>query len=98
MVEKCTDFPAKVTCSGAQVPSLVRGFGGGELQGRQDREQDLSDLWLDVQQVIGCVFSMGTGGPVPMSPRRLNSSMLFSHLPLLGSLSTQVVTEREEHG
>lgn len=72
--------------------------GGEGLQGRQEHEQDLSDLWLDVQQVVGCVFSMGTGGPVPMSPRRLNSSMLFSHLPLLGSLSTQVVTEREEHG
>lgn len=32
----------------------------GGLQGSQAREQDLSDLWLDVQQVIGCVFSMGT--------------------------------------
>lgn len=45
---------------------------------------------------------LSAGGPVPMSlsPRRLNSSMLgsvFSHLTLLGSLSTQVVTEREEH-
>ena len=43
------------------------------------------------------------GGPVLMSlsPRRLDSSLLglvFSHLPLPGPLSTQVVTEREDQG
>lgn len=30
----------------------------GGLQGSQEREQDLSELWLEVQ--TDCVFSMGT--------------------------------------
>lgn len=43
------------------------------------------------------------GGPVLMSlsPRRLDSSLsgsVFSHLPLPGPLSTQVVAERGDQG